>query len=63
MNPEESSRFVRLRVELVLEIDDAEAVTEGVLRRPAEDAGKAEEARKTGRTACRPTGGRVPGRL
>ncbi|MFJ9740301.1 hypothetical protein [Streptomyces sp. NPDC101166] len=37
MNTEETSRYVRLRVELVLEIDDADAVTEAALRRVAED--------------------------
>ncbi|MFF3844983.1 hypothetical protein [Streptomyces sp. NPDC002328] len=37
MNTEETSRYVRLRVELVLEIDDAEAVTAAALQRVAED--------------------------
>jgi hypothetical protein len=33
MSTPETSRFVRLRVELVLEIDDADAVTQAALRR------------------------------
>lgn len=37
MNTEETSRFVRLRVELVLEIEDAGAVTKAALRRLAAD--------------------------
>jgi hypothetical protein len=39
MNTEETSRFVRLRVELVLEVEDAGAVTKAALRRLAEDTG------------------------
>ncbi|WP_432134693.1 MULTISPECIES: hypothetical protein [unclassified Streptomyces] len=38
MSTEETSRFVRLRVELVLEVEDANALTEAALRRIAEDA-------------------------
>ncbi|MBT3167947.1 hypothetical protein HTV80_33400 [Streptomyces sp. Vc74B-19] len=37
MSTPETSRFVRLRVELVLEIDDAEAVTGAALRGIADD--------------------------
>lgn len=38
MSTSETSRFVRLRVELVLEIDDADAVTKAALRRIGDDA-------------------------
>lgn len=38
MNTEETSRFVRLRVELVLEVDDADAVTKAALKRIADDS-------------------------
>src|SRR5690606_37342944 len=38
MNQPETSRFVRLRVELVLEVDDEGAVTEEALARIAQDA-------------------------
>ncbi|MEU0175698.1 hypothetical protein ABZ178_20465 [Streptomyces massasporeus] len=38
MSTPETSRFVRLRVELVLEVDDADAVTKSALRRIAEEA-------------------------
>ncbi|MEV0980834.1 hypothetical protein [Streptomyces sp. NPDC049915] len=37
MTTEETSRFVRLRVELVLEVDDEQAVTAAALRRLAQD--------------------------
>ncbi|MFD7713715.1 hypothetical protein ACFV6E_11645 [Streptomyces sp. NPDC059785] len=37
MDTPETSRFVRLRVELVLEVDDADAVTGAALRRIAAD--------------------------
>ncbi|MFF9109369.1 hypothetical protein [Streptomyces sp. NPDC014805] len=37
MTTEETSRFVRLRVELVLEVDDEQAVTAAALRRLAGD--------------------------
>jgi hypothetical protein len=44
MSLEETSRFVRLRVELVLEVDDADAVTKAALRRiAAEDDMPADE--------------------
>ncbi|MET8410111.1 hypothetical protein ABZV34_18760 [Streptomyces sp. NPDC005195] len=39
MSTPETSRFVRLRVELVLEVDDADAVTKAALRRVADDSG------------------------
>ncbi|MGI5428267.1 hypothetical protein [Streptomyces sp. CA-179760] len=41
MSTPEASRFVRVRVELVLEVDDADAVTKSALRRIA-DADDAE---------------------
>jgi hypothetical protein len=51
MSTEETSRFVRLRVELVVEVGDAEAVTRAALERlaedpemPAEEHGHAESA-------------------
>ncbi|MEU3335734.1 hypothetical protein ACWCQ1_16800 [Streptomyces sp. NPDC002144] len=37
MSTEETSRFVRLRVELVLEVEDADAVTKAALRRIADE--------------------------
>ncbi|CAM5452978.1 hypothetical protein [Streptomyces canus] len=37
MSTEKSSRFVRLRVELVVEVDDQDAVTRAALARIAED--------------------------
>ncbi|MGW5638463.1 hypothetical protein [Streptomyces sp. NPDC003832] len=37
MSTEETSRFVRIRVELVLEVDEAEAVTKAALERIAGD--------------------------
>lgn len=37
MSTPETSRFVRLRVELVLEVDDQDAVTKAALRRIAAD--------------------------
>ncbi|MFF0010371.1 hypothetical protein [Streptomyces sp. NPDC005374] len=37
MSTEETSRFVRLRVELVVEVDDQEAVTRAALARIADD--------------------------
>ncbi|MFF6993528.1 hypothetical protein ACFY93_00985 [Streptomyces sp. NPDC008313] len=39
MNTPETSRFVRLRAELVLEIDDVGAVTKAALRQIAADTG------------------------
>lgn len=39
MSTEETSRFVRLRVELILEIEDEDAVVEEARRRIAEDEG------------------------
>ncbi|MCX5050664.1 MULTISPECIES: hypothetical protein [unclassified Streptomyces] len=39
MSTEETSRFVRLRVELVIEVDDSDAVTKAALRRIADDTG------------------------
>ncbi|MFC9932023.1 hypothetical protein [Streptomyces sp. NPDC127190] len=37
MSDEETSRFVRLRVDLVLEVQDEDALTRAALRRLAED--------------------------
>lgn len=37
MNTEETSRFVRLRVDLVIEVDDPGAVTKAALRRIADE--------------------------
>ncbi|MEZ3182394.1 hypothetical protein KYY02_28190 [Streptomyces pimonensis] len=45
MNTTETSRFVRLRVELVLEIDDEEAVTGAALRRIADEGDMPDEER------------------
>ncbi|MFI2375268.1 hypothetical protein ACH5AO_09390 [Streptomyces sp. NPDC018964] len=45
MSTPETSRFVRLRVELVLEIDDEEAVTGAALRRIADDGDMPDEER------------------
>jgi hypothetical protein len=45
MSTPETSRFVRLRVDLVLEVDDQGAVTEAALRRIAEDDGMPAEER------------------
>ncbi|MCQ9183283.1 hypothetical protein KMT30_30410 [Streptomyces sp. IBSBF 2953] len=39
MSTEESSRFVRIRVEILLEVHDEDAVTAAALRRLAEDEG------------------------
>ncbi|MFG2572678.1 hypothetical protein [Streptomyces sp. NPDC048481] len=39
MSTEESSRYVRIRVEILLEVHDEEAVTAAALRRLAEDDG------------------------
>ncbi|MBD0421144.1 hypothetical protein AB0L35_05475 [Streptomyces sp. NPDC052309] len=45
MSTPETSRFVRLRVELVLEIDDEEAVTGAALQAVADDSELADEER------------------
>jgi hypothetical protein len=45
MSTEETSRFVRLRVELVVEVDDQEAVTRAALARIAEDPDMPDEER------------------
>ncbi|MGW2651515.1 hypothetical protein ACWC2T_43240 [Streptomyces sp. NPDC001393] len=37
MNPEETSRYVRLRVEIVLEVQDEDEVSKAALRRLAAD--------------------------
>ncbi|MEU6356998.1 hypothetical protein ABZ896_48170 [Streptomyces sp. NPDC047072] len=45
MSTAETSRFVRLRVELVVEIDDAEAVTGAALARIAEETDMPDDER------------------
>ncbi|MFE1455381.1 hypothetical protein ACFW7K_10270 [Streptomyces sp. NPDC058735] len=45
MSTPETSRFVRLRVELVLEVEDAEAVTKSALSRIAGDSAMPETER------------------
>ena len=45
MSTEETSRFVRLRVELVLEVEDTAAVTGAALDRPAGTPGLPDEER------------------
>ncbi|KOV94538.1 MULTISPECIES: hypothetical protein [unclassified Streptomyces] len=45
MSTEETSRFVRLRVELVLEVHDDDAVAKAALRRIAEDPELPEDER------------------
>ncbi|MFI8217607.1 hypothetical protein [Streptomyces sp. NPDC085932] len=45
MSTPETSRFVRLRVELVLEVEDPDAVTKSALGRIAGDAGMPEAER------------------
>ncbi|WP_225098737.1 hypothetical protein [Streptomyces sp. CoH27] len=45
MNDEETSRFVRLRVELVLEVQDEDQVTKAALRRLAQDPELPEDER------------------
>ncbi|MFD5797328.1 hypothetical protein ACFWIO_28130 [Streptomyces diastatochromogenes] len=45
MSTEETSRFVRLRVELVLEVHDEDGVTKAALRRLAADPGLPPEER------------------
>ncbi|MCX4698291.1 hypothetical protein [Streptomyces sp. NBC_01373] len=51
MSTPETSRFVRLRVELVLEVDDAEAVTEAALGRIAGDTDMPADERAHAETA------------
>ncbi|MGJ5759050.1 hypothetical protein [Streptomyces galbus] len=45
MSTEETSRFVRLRVELVLEVADGDAVTGAALRRIGDDPEMSDEER------------------
>ncbi|GGS92463.1 hypothetical protein GCM10010259_11500 [Streptomyces daghestanicus] len=47
MSTADASRYVRIRAELVLEVEDAEAITRAALRRIAEDPGLP-EAERTG---------------
>ncbi|MGW0768359.1 hypothetical protein [Streptomyces sp. NPDC002671] len=51
MNVEETAQFVRLRVELVLEVQDADEVTKAALRRLAADPEVPEEERAHAETA------------
>jgi hypothetical protein len=45
MSTEETSRFVRLRVELVVEVDDQDAVTRAALERIADDPAMPDDER------------------
>ncbi|MFF7949806.1 hypothetical protein [Streptomyces griseorubiginosus] len=45
MSTEETSRFVRLRVELVVEVDDQDALSRAALERIAEDPDMPDEER------------------
>ncbi|MFF0107105.1 hypothetical protein [Streptomyces hirsutus] len=51
MSTPETSRFVRLRVDLVLEVDDADAVTGAALARIADDGDLSAEERTPARDA------------
>ncbi|MFI9648608.1 hypothetical protein ACIHAA_20190 [Streptomyces sp. NPDC052040] len=51
MSTSETSRFVRLRVELVLEVSDPDTVTKAALRRIADDTGMPEVERLYTETA------------
>ncbi|WP_369224998.1 hypothetical protein AB5J52_29695 [Streptomyces sp. R39] len=51
MSTPETSRFVRLRVELVLEVEDDDKVTQAALRRIAEDPELPGEERTRAETA------------
>ncbi|MEU8714789.1 MULTISPECIES: hypothetical protein [unclassified Streptomyces] len=51
MSTPETSRFVRLRVELVLEVEDADEITKTALRRIAEDPELPGEERAHAETA------------
>ncbi|MGW0941859.1 hypothetical protein ACWD4O_04800 [Streptomyces sp. NPDC002623] len=45
MSTEETSRYVRVRVEILVEVHDEDAVTKAALRRLAEDAEVADDER------------------
>ncbi|MGW3727026.1 hypothetical protein [Streptomyces sp. F001] len=51
MSTPEASRFVRVRVELVLEVDDNDAVTQAALRRISGDADMPAEERAHAQSA------------
>ncbi|MGP4088190.1 hypothetical protein [Streptomyces sp. KR55] len=51
MSTPETSRFVRVRVELVLEVDDHDAVTQAALRRISDDADMPAEERAHAQSA------------
>ncbi|MGW3207302.1 hypothetical protein [Streptomyces sp. NPDC001135] len=51
MSAEETSRFVRLRVELVLEVQDEDQLTKAALRRLARDTELPESERTQGEAA------------
>ncbi|GGW31236.1 hypothetical protein GCM10010503_03650 [Streptomyces lucensis JCM 4490] len=51
MSTEETSRFVRLRVELVLEVEDEDEVTKAALRRLAADTELPQEERAQAESA------------
>ncbi|MFC9908862.1 hypothetical protein [Streptomyces sp. NPDC059862] len=51
MSTPETSRFVRVRVELVLEVDDNDAVTQAALRRISDDADMPTEERAHAQSA------------
>ncbi|MEU0389694.1 hypothetical protein [Streptomyces chartreusis] len=51
MSTPETSRFVRLRVELVLELQDADGITKAALRRIADDGGMPAAERAHGEAA------------
>ncbi|MGY0492142.1 hypothetical protein [Streptomyces sp. WG-D5] len=53
MSTDETSRFVRLKVELILEVEDAEALTGAALQRIAQDEGPAEGAGDGGEERAR----------
>ncbi|MFE2260273.1 hypothetical protein [Streptomyces griseosporeus] len=51
MSTPEASRFVRLRVELVLEVEDEDAVTKAALRRIASESGMPDAERAHAQSA------------
>ncbi|WP_409470015.1 hypothetical protein [Streptomyces sp. HC307] len=51
MSTPETSRFVRVRVELVLEVDDNDALTQAALRRISDDADMPAEERAHAQSA------------
>ncbi|WP_262387364.1 hypothetical protein [Streptomyces sp. TRM49041] len=53
MSPSETSRYVRLRVDLVLEVTEQDALTDAALRRIDDDEFMPEEERAHARSAVR----------